>query len=105
MPSRQERRRAQRKQNKDSRKQNKEKDPVEEYLDEYYKYHNVSREENPLFHFQPLIRKEVEKITDKIKVNHCVICGDTEEDGPLILTRTHRGLDRYCEDCHGVFKD
>ena len=101
MPSRQERRRAQRKQNKDSRKQNKEKEPVEGFLDEYYKHHNVSREENPLFHFQSLIRKEVETISDKIKVNHCVICGDTEKDGALILARTHRGQDRFCEDCYG----
>lgn len=98
MPSRQERRKAQRKQNKETQ-------TPDDFLKEYYDYHNVSQKLDPLFHFRPLMRKSIHDITDKIKVNHCVICGDTEEDGPLILTRTHRGLDRYCEDCHGVFKD
>ena len=84
MPSsRQVRRKAQRKQNKETkRKQNKETDP--------------------LFHFQPLMRKTITDITDKIKINHCVICGDTEEDGKLILADTDRGHARFCEVCYNA---
>jgi hypothetical protein len=48
------------------------------------------------------MRKSIHDITDKIKVNHCVICGDTEKDGKLILADTDRGQDRFCEFCYNA---
>ena len=95
MPSRQERRKAQRKQNKETQ-------TPDDFLKEYYDYHNVSQKLDPLFHFRPLMRKSIHDITDKIKVNHCVICGDTEKDGKLILADTDRGQDRFCEFCYNA---
>ena len=81
MPSRQERRKAQRKKNKET---------------------NNKETNDPLFHFRPLMRQSIRNITDKISVNHCVICGDTEKDGKLILVDTDRGQERLCEFCFMV---
>ena len=110
MPSRQERRKAQKKKNKESKNKetknketkNKEINNPDDFLKEYYDYHNVSPEIDPLFHCRPLMRQSIRNITDKISVNHCVICGDTEKDGKLILVDTDRGQERLCEFCFMV---
>lgn len=102
MPSRQERRKAQKKKNKETKNKetkNKETNNPDDFLKEYYDQHNVSQDADPLFHFRPLMRQSIRNITDKIKVNHCVICGDTEKDGKLILVDTDRGRERLCEFC------
>ena len=48
---------------------------------------------------QHLIRQMVSKLTSNIEGIHCMICGDTEKDGPIIQVETNEGRLHFCEVC------
>lgn len=80
MPTKKERRRRQ-------RKHKQEKEIFEKFIiDEKFIIENATR-------------KVIKNITDMIKDRHCLICGDTEKDGDLILADTQEGKQYFCEFC------
>lgn len=46
------------------------------------------------------IRKIITKLTSNIKVPHCVICGDTNEDGVLKCVLVENNKVNFCETCY-----
>ena len=48
---------------------------------------------------QQLVRQMISHLTSNIEGIHCMICGDTEKDGPIIQVETNEGRLHFCEVC------
>ena len=48
---------------------------------------------------QQLVRQMISHLTANIEGIHCMICGDTEADGPIIRVDTREGPLHFCEVC------
>ena len=48
---------------------------------------------------QQLVRQMISHLTSNIEGIHCMICGDTEKDGPIIQVNTKAGPLHFCEVC------
>ena len=48
---------------------------------------------------QQLVRQMISNLTSNIEGIHCMICGDTEDDGPIIRVETKAGRLHFCEVC------
>ena len=48
---------------------------------------------------QQLVRQMIIHLTSNIEGIHCMICGDTEADGPIIRVETQAGALHFCEVC------
>ena len=46
-----------------------------------------------------LVRRMIANLTSNIEGIHCMICGDTEKDGPIIRVDTTTGPLHFCEVC------
>ena len=48
---------------------------------------------------QQQVRQMISHLTANIEGIHCMICGDTEKDGPIIQVETREGRLHFCEVC------
>jgi hypothetical protein len=51
---------------------------------------------------QQICRDTIDNLQKNIKVNHCRICGDTEDDGKLKKIQTKNEEFHLCLDCYNI---
>lgn len=70
---------------------------------------NIIEDKSTYFELKPknivqsMTRNIIDDLNSKIKENHCLICGDTEQDGKLVKIKMKNSSVKYfCEFCHNI---